>query len=116
MGIIELIILVIPPLALLTYLGYSLRRGIFTLRQWGIVLLSGIVWSIGGLLGAVLVGDAWDTLIEKLYDGYSMYDIINYEVGVPGYYSLALSGILAALLGVGALYLLLRYFPAQGKK
>jgi hypothetical protein len=75
-----------------------------------------MVWGLGGLLGAILVGEAWTDLFDDISDGYAMYDLIHYELGAFTYYSLALAGILAGVLGCTTLYLLLRRTQTRAEK
>jgi hypothetical protein len=100
--------LVAALIGLLAIIFYISRRKVFQRRQWGIALLSGIAWGLGGILGAVLFGDAWQTFFDRIYNGYDLSGTIYDELGVSTYYTLALAGILAGVIGCTVLYFLLR--------
>jgi hypothetical protein len=106
--------LVVISIGLVAALIYTLRRRILTPLQWGIAFLGAIGWGIGWYIGYFPVWEKWDSFYGYFPDSNPL-DLIS-DIHLSGYYSLAISGILAALLGVGAFYLLLRYFPAQGKR
>jgi uncharacterized membrane protein YfcA len=112
---IWIIFLLAVPIGILATIVYFSRRKVFQARQWVIALVSGIAWGIGGLVGAVIFGEAWQTFFDRVYNGYGLDGVIYDELGVSTYYRLALAGVLAGVLGCTALYFLLRKRPSPQK-
>jgi hypothetical protein len=101
-------------LAALVLIGYAIRRKLFQSRNWWAAILAGLAWGSGAIIGALVVGETWQTFFDRIYNGYDLSGTIYDELGVSTYYRLALAGILAGALGCTALYFLLRKrLPAE---
>lgn len=105
------LIVAVIVLSLVAALIYTLRRRIFTPIQWGIAFLGAIGWGIGWFIGYFPMGEKWDSFYGYFPDSNPI-DLIS-DIHLSGYYSLVISGILAAALGVAVLYLLMRYLPSE---
>jgi hypothetical protein len=90
-------------LGLVAALIYTLRRRILTPRQWGIAFLAAIGWGLGWLIGYLPIYEKWHSFYSYVPDS-NPSDLIS-DMHLSGYYSLAVGGILAALL--------MRYLPSE---
>jgi hypothetical protein len=98
--------------ALLAWIPYSIDHKILTPRKWGIALLASLAWGVGGNIAGFITMEKWGELAQYFLDYESVSYLVD-SIDLTGYLSLALVGILAALFGFTALYLLQRYLPQK---
>ncbi len=104
--------IVIVAIVLIAIAGRIFIGWKFTLRHWAAAGLSALAWGAGGFLGVTAVSEKWNEFNNYFTDANVPADLIN-STTLSGYYSLALGGIIAALLGSAVLYLLLRSTPSK---
>jgi hypothetical protein len=105
--LVMIVLNVLLLVGLLIFIPYAIERRILSPQKVVIALFSALAWAVGGGIALAFTSETWNYLTEYFYEWDDIMDVY-WQIGSAGLLSLLLLGLLAALFGFLALYLLQR--------